>query len=466
MFRAFRILPRLSRLSAGLCAAGLSLSTLACCSGPMTSLDDLVPSTLPPLGVVEPLEIPDPVGLGRYRAPTAVPTDKAAYGGVIQQVGYQEKVEQPAAPAFPLTLCGVLSLAEKGNARIALEREKVNGAEAAAEVACNSCVPNMLRNEAHKRYQADVRLWQQKVELARVTNEVLQDTGNTYVDWLAALKGITIVDQVQDYDRTLLEKQARPRAREDPNAVVLVETLEAALKGEDQARTKLRYEAAAAVAKLLYLLGLHDIQPVPGETALTPLDLVDAAVPTALLVEEAVNRGPVVPEMLGLQAAVQTAVDRASGRLERLERWCCTAVSARLRELQSKQEQVNLALVDLRQKLAAGVREAQSAVLSGRERLRLDQARIRHAVAAYQRSSLRLKENVMGSTISEVMQTIRGLDEAHRAFLADVRDYDRAQVRLLLLLGRGSAGCHATVRAEEAPVAESAPKPSKLPMLP
>ena len=49
-------------------------------------------------------------------------------------------------------------------------------------------------------------------------------------------------------------------------------------------------------------------------------------------------------------------------------------------------------------------------------------------------------QNVPGSGTTEVMQTIHALEGAHLAYLNSVSDYDKAQIRLLLLLG--PAACH------------------------
>ena len=42
---------------------------------------------------------------------------------------------------------------------------------------------------------------------------------------------------------------------------------------------------------------------------------------------------------------------------------------------------------------------------------------------------------------TEVMQMIHALEGAHLAYLNSVSNYDKAQIRLMLLLG--PAGCHA-----------------------
>src|SRR5690606_19794765 len=90
-------------------------------------------------------------------------------------------------------------------------------------------------------------------------------------------------------------------------------------------------------------------------------------------------------------------------------RWDLTqlATASQKRALaQSKLRQVHLQMEDLRGKLAAGVREAHQAILSGRAQISRGSEQIRHAAEAYRLSDLRLQENVPGSSMTEVLQSI------------------------------------------------------------
>ena len=105
----------------------------------------------------------------------------------------------------------------------------------------------------------------------------------------------------------------------------------------------------------------------------------------------------------------------------------------KLRAAQSKMHQVELTYQDLRGKLALGVQEAQEAIRSGREQMALAEKQVERAREAYRLSSERLKANV--GAPGEVLQAIRGLEAAQLNKLQVVRDYDKAQLRLMLLLG-------------------------------
>jgi outer membrane protein TolC len=104
-----------------------------------------------------------------------------------------------------------------------------------------------------------------------------------------------------------------------------------------------------------------------------------------------------------------------------------------------------LSLEDLRGKLTAGVQEAYEASMSGREQIRLASEEVRNARETYRLSDLRLQENAPGNSITEVMQSIRGLDLAHFNHISALREYNKAQLRLSLLLGRAASCKPATL---------------------
>jgi outer membrane protein TolC len=118
----------------------------------------------------------------------------------------------------------------------------------------------------------------------------------------------------------------------------------------------------------------------------------------------------------------------------------CCSICARLREAEARLREVQLAREDQAGKLVAGVREARSAILSGREQITLGSEQIRHAVESYNQGNIRLKDSITGPSLNDILQSLRGLDAAHMGYLQAVSAYNKAQVRLAVLLGRGS-GC-------------------------
>jgi outer membrane protein TolC len=367
----------------------------------------------------------------------------------IRTVGYQEPAQMPGRvlpPALPaahevsVSLEFVLRTTDAQNAQIALARKRVEEAQAAE---CNA--PGPLAKALHhasvegddggspggSRYAADARTWQRRVELARTLNETLLDAGNTYYDLLTARRGEIIGQQLQKYQDSLLHR-AEDLAKTDRSAAVLVESLRADSAGRHAVQAKLHQQGDAAAAKLAYLLNLPpEIVVVPQDASLVPIDLVDASVPADALIEEALSNGPGVRELSGLIATIEAGINSVPPCLARLPN-----VSRQLQRAGFKLQEAHLALEDVRGKLAAAVLEARGAILSGRDQVRDSADNIRHAAETYRLSDLRLRENAPGASSNDVSQSIRGLELAHFTHLAAVAAYDKAQLRLFLLLGR------------------------------
>ena len=111
----------------------------------------------------------------------------------------------------------------------------------------------------------------------------------------------------------------------------------------------------------------------------------------------------------------------------------------RLRSAQAKINQLHLTYQDLRGKLTAGVQEARETILSGREELRKGQEQINYARETVRLALDRLKTFPEKASPSEVLLAIRSQMGAQLSYLSILRDYDKAQLRLLVLLGRATA---------------------------
>ncbi len=115
-------------------------------------------------------------------------------------------------------------------------------------------------------------------------------------------------------------------------------------------------------------------------------------------------------------------------------------VCGRLQIAQSQLQQAQLALIDVRGKLKAGVEEAISATLSGREQITRGSNTIEHAAETYRITNLRLesespRESMRNNSYTAVLASIQQLSQAHASYLTAVSAYNKAQVRLLLFLG-------------------------------
>jgi hypothetical protein len=360
-----------------------------------------------------------------------------------------------------VTLDSVLRMTSEQNAQIALARKRVDEA-AAAECnrtcllcrALHQCCADGEDGSGH--FAAEAKTWQRRIELAKTLNETLLDAGNTYFDLLTARRGEQIGRELEKYQESLLHR-AEDLAKTDRSAAVLVESLRADIAGRHAIQAKLHQQGDAAAAKLAYLLNLPpETAVVPQNPTLEPVELVDASAPTSVLISQAQSDGPGVRELSGLMATIDAGINSVRPCLTRLPN-----VARQLQKAQFKLDESRLALDDLRGKLAAAVIEAQSAILSGRTQVRDSADNIRHAAETYRLSELRLRENAPGASSNDVSQSIRGLELAHFTHIGAVAAYNKAELRLLLLLGRGDspAGCvtsHPLVRdvPRELPVFE------------
>jgi outer membrane protein TolC len=332
-----------------------------------------------------------------------------------------------------------------------------------------------LREAVFQKVDAERKVWQQKGELSRLTSENLLDATSTYVDLLAARAGEAIALGLRKNLQDLLVL-AEKLAKVEPGSAVEVKRIRAELYGQDQAIRKLREGARKASAKLAYLLGLDPAaELVVMDRQLLPLQLVDANVPIEQLVQQAIANGPGVRELEGLLNLIHETAARAQGLTQFLPtldvragegifgagpgssstwdnrfdlalqaRWNLTPLlTARERKevARAKMQQAHLTMQDLRAKLTLGVQEAHETVRSGADQMRFVEQQIAEANEAYKSSQYRL-ENVKGTPPSEVLAAIGSLGRARLSYLQAVRDLNKAQLRLLVLLGMGAEKCH------------------------
>jgi outer membrane protein TolC len=331
-----------------------------------------------------------------------------------------------------------------------------------------------LREAVFAQVKAESKVWQQKGELSRVTSETLLDAATTYIDLMTARTGEAIVRRTLRDEEDVLQ-QARGLVKAEPGVRFLVEGFEAEAVALRQAIAKLHRQGDAAATKLAYLLGIGPgVQLVPVDSKLIPIELVDPSTPAEQLVARAVSNGPGVRELQGLLAVVTSAREKAKGPCRFLPtveagaieglfgagpggsmdfdnrfdvlvqaRWNLTdlfTAKDQQRRADSQIRQVELSYQDVRAKLTAGVEEAQQASVGGREEIRLAGDAVSHANKGYELSNKRLKDNVPGSSTAEVAGYIRALQTTYLNYLGVVSDYDKAQLRLLVLTGAAGGG--------------------------
>jgi outer membrane protein TolC len=333
-----------------------------------------------------------------------------------------------------------------------------------------------LRDAVFQKVDAERKVWQQKAELSRLTSENLMEASDAYMDLLAARAGEAVARVLRKKLEDLLER-AEAKAKIDPGVEVEASVVRAELSQQDQTVRKLRAGARNAAAKLLYLLGLDpSSELVVMDRQLVPLPLVDVNVPAERLVQQALATGPGIREMEGLLNLIHQTASRAGGMamliptvdvrlaeglfgtgpgsssdwdnrfdLALQARWNLTpwlTAQERKRVAQARMAQASLSYQDLRAKLTMGVQESYESIHSGREQVGMAERQIAAATDAYDRSSNRLAEAQRGSSAAEVLGAIRGLERAQLIYVQTVRDLDKAQLRLLVMLGLGSDRCH------------------------
>lgn len=462
----------------------------------------------------------------RPTAPTPPPV-----ASPVQQVSHSEPAPAPVPvpKEIPITLDAVLRLAEQYNPRIAQAREKLHESVMTLAQGSTGWIPNVYAGIGYYRHEGGIqgfdgrlihssfgalypalnisseldlregvfqlidlerRIWQNKTELSQVNNEVMLEAGQTYVDLLTAHRGVALTLEIEKYERKLLDRAERT-AKTERGAAGLVESIKSTLSNRQQVASRLRQNAQAASAKLVYLLGLPPgtcLQPVD---VLAPVELVDTTPPPCDLIARAYTNGPAVREMEGVIDTVARALEKTythhnllpsiqanlaegpfgagpGGSLawdNRFDlglqfRWnmtqLCQTEGKRIL-IRSKQAQVMYSLDEVKNKLALGVTESRDSILAGREQIGLATGQIRHADKSYRVSERRMEEGLsIGGLPSEVLMAIRGIEQAHFNHLQAIQNHNKAQVRLLMLLGGGPA--------DAVPVAKGAPTP--LPTLP
>lgn len=325
-----------------------------------------------------------------------------------------------------------------------------------------------VKEATFRRVDASRKVWQQKAEVTKVTYETLLDAASTYIDLLAARRGETVGADIANYQQELLARADKLNA--DGSLKFLVEALQTEIAGRKQVLAKLHQQGDAASLKLAYLLGLpRCTQLVPTDRTFAPIDLVDASPCVDALVERAVTSGPGIHEMEGLLDTIGSGVAELEGpkkympiiELNAVEgdlggdpgsrltwgnrfdlglqaKWNLTEfITARQKQqlAHSKLAQAHLSYEDLQAKLSLGVQEARDAILSGQQQIVASGDMVKHASETYRLSNERLDAGAPGNSIAEVVQTLRGLELAHSNYLQSIRDYDKAQIRLMLLLG-------------------------------
>lgn len=341
----------------------------------------------------------------------------------------EDTAAAPVSKPVSIGLDAVLHLTESQNRNIAKARAKVEEAEAQADLARKKCLPSM--KATYNKVAAEQNAWQQKAELSKLVSETVLDASTTYIDLVTARAGWVIAESLRR-DLEDLHSRAAKLAQTEPTARVEVARIQAEIEARKANLGHFQAQAAAASAKLVYLLGMDPCtELVPVDTRLLPIDLIDAATPTCDLVAKALTQGPGIRELEVIVGLIEEAI-------QRLQSHCltnCMMTGERRRIAEAQRTQAHFAYDDLRAKLTAGVREAQATIAEGAEEIRRAGQQVNHAAEARKLSKERLENTVMGSSPSEVLLGLQSLGSARINHMSAIRDYNKAQLRLLILTG-------------------------------
>jgi outer membrane protein TolC len=484
---SFTRLPAPRRLALGLCRTGLPLLALAWAgptiAGPGLTLPPLQPPVAPPVVRTaarqgpEALPVPQSVAEPGHAKALPVSLDTVFRLAEDQNTQIQlarEKVRGACADLDTATLGWLPKLYigpsyyrheggiadEFGN----LDHSSFGSLFAGMEI--DGLVD--LRAYAFTRVKAERDVWQQRGELSRISHETLSEASSTYIDLLAARSGEALARDMEAKQQDLVNFV---HGLNDPVYRGDLDALEADLNGYHQLVLRMRQQQQAAAARLAYLLGVDPCtELVPVDDRLQAFSLVDATAPACELVGRALAAGPGVREAEGMLRLIQNSLAQAQGPSRYLPtfevrmaegafgtgpgdsmnwdnrwdlnlqaRWDLSGFAtarSRQRSGESRLRQASLNLQDLRAKLTAGVDEAREAVLSTHEQIALAEERIRRSQDAHRlHYDARKEPEDKRQIIQQLILNIRTLREARNDYLQTLSAYDKAQLRLLLLLG-------------------------------
>lgn len=408
--------------------------------------------------------------------------------------------------AMPISLAAVLELARASNLEIRKAVERVNESQVQLSLAKTQWLPSLNLGTSYLKHEGQTQdipgniitaskgalfaggianatldpqkaavevlkarqqVFAQSGALDRATRQSLHDASSAYVDLVAAQAGVAINAELSDLIDELV-KRSEQLLKQGVGAEVEVLGNKARFESQKQRLISSRRDQLAASAQLTQILYLPPTTRLyANEERLAPLKLVDETQPEQTLVQEALEQGPGLAEVVSLISALEeqkrqlrkiiflptinASVGQGAfgggfgGTLGDFGSSTDVGVSAywdvmravgtsKQRELfESKRRQVMMQHEEVNNKLATGVIVARSTAIQARERIEMAEREIMAAIRAYQLSQSRLQ--AAETTSLEVMQAIGSLGQARSDYLSAVIDFNRAQIQLQYLLG-------------------------------
>jgi outer membrane protein TolC len=369
----------------------------------------------------------------------------------------EKSVTAPRTEVVPIFLDSVLRLSERQNLQVAQAHARVREAGIELDIAARHWLSKVPGSPTYyRKLEAEGKLLRTQAELSRFIYETKVDAAGTYIDLLAALTGLAIAREQEKILEPLLA-DAHKLAVTEGAARTEVVRIESELAGRRETASRLQTLSAAAAAKLKFLLSTNPQSELqPADRHLIAFDLVKVNRPPQEFLAQALQQGPGIQEMESLVALVDKKHSDEDGHP--VDDLTCDLPGAwgiqgilnlkvvsnatevftqrqKRQLLQSKGEQARLAYQEVRGRLILGVDEARQTILGSVEQMRQGQEQIVKARRAYELSNERLKLLVPGSSYSEVLLSLQSLALAQANYLNAIREHNKAQVRLVLLLG-------------------------------
>jgi outer membrane protein TolC len=349
------------------------------------------------------------------------------------------------------------------------------------------------REYAFRQVEAARKVWQNQGELSKVSYEQLLDASTTYIDLLAAHAARAVSQELEKKAADMYDKVKKKFDMAGGTADVSVEKarFDAEIAQQKQTQTKLRGQIEAASAKLAYALGLDpSCELVPVDTQMAAFHLIDLTQPLDTMIAQALASGPGVRELEAILSLIQSGVETAKGPgrfvpiigvqmgegafaagagpvLDWANRWdmgvqarwnITDALSAKYkRRIANAQiSQVQMTYQELRAKLTLGVQEAKAtsensaAQFDSAETLiKIGQVTVKNVEKLVEAGSPDPMKIPPRATDSDVLAAHSKVALAQLNYIDQMREYNKAQLRLLVLLGGSCAAPAPTVPAHD-----------------
>ena len=332
------------------------------------------------------------------------------------------------------------------------------------------------REYAFRQLASARKVWQSHGEMTKVSSEQLLEASSTYIDLLAAHTALAVSRDLETKIAELLEKAKLLNKAQNDSAPTKLEVIRitAEQDAQKQGQQKLKSQIDNASVKLAYLLGVGETaQMVPVDGQMAAFHLVDANIPTDALVAQALAAGPGVRELEGILSVIQEGLNTATGAARwvpevnvqlgeglfgagpgnsmnfsnRLDlgvqaRWNISELLTAERKKAVAFAQMNEAqwtYQELRAKLTLGVQEARTTIQHTGTQFAVAEDQIKRAKEAAQLSRKLKDTDPMGEkltiTYADVALTHKAVAMAQLNYVEILREFDKAQLRLMVLVG-------------------------------